>query len=335
MEYITKLPDWDNKKILIIRLDRLGDLIVSTPAMKSIRNTFPNAKIDLLGSSLNKALFKHCNYINNTFCYDKKNILDIIKLFIKLRKEKYDIIINFTPNSRSANFFVKNLNVPIRMSFSEPKEKNKKIFTHLPPTNYEGHLLKLYQENCKNMGFTIPPLNPIIEIPLTTFEKINAEFPRNPDKMRIIISIGNILRPHKRWKIEYYGKVIEYLHKKYNLEDKKLDIIVMTGKSDLALIQEFGNLSKDYYTLYIGTDIAESAALIENSDLFICTSSGPSHIAASTSCPILSLITQYMYDCWRPLRENDECIVNDNIHDIKIEEVIEKTENYIQNWQAK
>ncbi len=333
MEYLTHRPDWDGKKILLVRLDRLGDLIVSTSAMQAIRKTFPQSQIDLLGSSLNCALFSCCDYLDNTYCYDKKRLFASLKLLFTLRAQKYDVVICLTPQSRSSNFFVKNLGAPIKLALCVPPTKFQKIYTLSAKQSPKSHIMEFLQENMKEMGFEVPTLKPIISIPQSSFDTVNAAYPKDPEKMRIIFSIGNIKRPHKRWGIEKYAEVVKALYKKYNSEIKELELIIMTGKSDLPLLDEFTHTPKDYYKLYIGTSIAESAALIENSDLFICTSSGPSHIAASTSCPILSIITSYMYDVWRPLRENDVCVVNDNLENIEVKEVLESIETYIDKWK--
>ncbi len=333
MEYINKIPDWDGKKILIIRLDRLGDLIISTPIMQTIKNTYPNSQVDLLGSSLNCALNNYCNYIDNVYTYNKKKIFSNFKLLLSLRAKKYDVVICLAPQSRSANFFVKYINARVRVAVFEPPEICKKFYTHSSLAVQESHVAKFYQKSLEQMGFSVLSNLPIINVPQNIIDKVEANYPTNSKKMRIIISIGNIKRPHKRWDIKKYSDVVKHLYEKYNKDEQLLDIFLMVGKSDLALLEEFTNAPKEYYTLYIGTDIGESAALIDKSNLFICTSSGPSHIAASTSCPILSLLNPYMYEVWRPLRENDKCIVNENIHDISVEEVVENIELYIKEWQ--
>ncbi len=334
MEYLTQKPEWDGKKILLVRLDRLGDLIVSTPAMQAVKNTFPHSQVDLLGSSLNRALFKYCDYIDNTYCYDKKHLFNAIKLIFTLRAQKYDVVICLTPHSKSTNFFVKCIGAPINLAACAAPEKFQKLYTYSIVQSSKSHILEFMQENMQNMGFKTTSLNPVINIPSSVLENVKEKFPKNPNTKRLILSIGNIKRPHKRWSMANYAEVVKYIHQKYNSTKQQIETVVMTGKGDLPLLDEFNNVPKDNYTLFIGTDIAESAAFIDQSDLFVCTSSGPSHIAASTSCSILSIITSYMYEVWRPLRKNDKCAVSDNLKDIKVEEVIEKIEEYIAKWES-
>ncbi len=332
MQYLHERPNWDRKKILLIRLDRLGDLIVSTPTMQAIKKTFPNSKLDLLASNMNCALLKYCDYLDYTYIYNKKKPLEALKLLFKLRKEKYDVIICLAPHSKSCNFFTKYISAPIKLAFFEPPTKFQNTYTYSAPKSTKNHLMEEYQDNAKKMGFESPGLKPIINVPTKTYEEINAKFPKNTEKMRITISVGNIKRPHKRWPAQKYAQVIQYLNEKYNQNEHKLEIYVMSGVSDLAIMEEFKEVPQNYFTLYVGKDIAQSAAFIENCDLFICTSSGPSHIAASTKCPILSIISPYMYKVWRPLRENDQHIVNKPIQNIEVAEVIQKIEDYIRAY---
>ncbi len=335
MEFITKRPDWNNKKILLMRLDKLGDLIVTTPFMKAIRDTYPNAQIDLLGSNMNRAFFSYCNYIDTIYRYDKRQPLSIIKLFFTLRAQEYDVIVNFVANSATSNIFMQYLGASTRLCVPIALSENQKYYTHSSPHPKTSHLMEMFQEMAEKMGFESISLRPILPILPETYTKIEAQYPKKANTMRIIISLGNLKRPHNRWSSENYAKVVELLHKKYNYDEQLLDVLIMIGKADMPLLEELKSLPKEYYTLYIGTDIAESAALIDKSDLFICTSSGPSHIASSTSCPILSIMTPNMYKFWRPIREHNTYLVNENLQEIRVEEVLEKIDNYIDTFQEK
>ena len=63
------------KKILIIRLDRIGDVILSTPAIRAVRQKFPQARIDLMVNAYVKDIVIGNPWVNNVLIY-KKDVLD-------------------------------------------------------------------------------------------------------------------------------------------------------------------------------------------------------------------------------------------------------------------
>lgn len=79
-------------KILIIRLGRIGDMILSTPVFFHIKEHMPGSKIHVLASGVNQSVIKYSSYIDNSYILDK-NPTKLFKLIAKLRKEKYDIVL--------------------------------------------------------------------------------------------------------------------------------------------------------------------------------------------------------------------------------------------------
>ncbi|GEM_PF-3099871 len=95
-------------KILLLRQDRIGDLLVSAPFIANLRKLHPNAEIDILLSEKNIfAASIIANKVDNIFVY-KKNIFAITKLIATLRLKKYDYVIDLLYNySRTSNRIIK------------------------------------------------------------------------------------------------------------------------------------------------------------------------------------------------------------------------------------
>jgi len=93
------------KKILLIRRDNIGDLICTTPAIHALRARFSEAKIGILVNSYNADAITDNPDIDEVYVYEKaKHVegksrfsvwLANLKLFLKIRKERYDIAIAF------------------------------------------------------------------------------------------------------------------------------------------------------------------------------------------------------------------------------------------------
>ena len=90
-----------NKEILVFRTDRIGDLLLTCPTIKTIKQSLPGHKITIITSDKNYLYSKTFDFFDNIYVYPKKNILKKIKLFVKLYKKKFDKIFIFDGKDRS------------------------------------------------------------------------------------------------------------------------------------------------------------------------------------------------------------------------------------------
>lgn len=86
------------KKILIIQLRRIGDVIFTLPVIGVLRRAFPEAEIDFLVEPPADALVRTNPYLNETLVYQKK---DAWKWIVEIRKRKYDWVLDFLSNGRT------------------------------------------------------------------------------------------------------------------------------------------------------------------------------------------------------------------------------------------
>ncbi len=93
------------KKILIMRTDRLGDVILSTPAITNLRKFYPDSYIAFLCRPYTKDIVDGNPYLDEIIIYDKnekhKSIFSSIKFCLSLRKKNFDTVFILNPNNRS------------------------------------------------------------------------------------------------------------------------------------------------------------------------------------------------------------------------------------------
>jgi heptosyltransferase II len=94
------------RKILVINLLHIGDLLLATPALRTLRTNFPGAHITLLADAKIDDLVKFNQNIDELISVDKKGYHNKLGNFIRLigsiRKQHYDLVINFHPNERAS-----------------------------------------------------------------------------------------------------------------------------------------------------------------------------------------------------------------------------------------
>ena len=83
----------DSKKVLILKYDRIGDMIVTTPIFRELKKSYPDISISVLASNLNKDVIKYNPYVEKIYTNYKNNLLfDFGKLLI-LRWKRFDVCI--------------------------------------------------------------------------------------------------------------------------------------------------------------------------------------------------------------------------------------------------
>ena len=96
------------QNILVINLMHLGDLMLVTPVLHTLRHNYPNARISLLADEKLADIVQENRHIDACLLIDKKGrdngILGILRFALRLRRNRYDLVINLHRNERSSNY---------------------------------------------------------------------------------------------------------------------------------------------------------------------------------------------------------------------------------------
>ncbi len=194
-------------KILLLRHDKIGDLIVSTSFVRILRKKYPNAQIDILLSKYNISA-KKCveQYISNFWIYTKK-ITETIKILRQLRLEKYDLVIDLFDNpSVTSGFIIKYTKPTFALGIDK---KNSIIYDYTVPMldRFASNIV----ERIANLliVFGINPKNENLDL------EYNTEIERQKNtKFRFGINLAGSTES-RFWGEENNAKLIEYLKEKY------------------------------------------------------------------------------------------------------------------------
>ena len=110
-------------KICISRIDRMGDMVLTLPVIKSLKIENPNSEIHILSSNINFKIVKDLKYIDKIYIIEK-SVISFFKEIIKIRKNKYDLFLNFSPSKKS--FFLCVFSKSIKKSSLILKSRYKK-----------------------------------------------------------------------------------------------------------------------------------------------------------------------------------------------------------------
>lgn len=84
------------KKILILRNDKIGDMIVSTPLLRELKAAWPDVEIHVAASSVNHDIIRDCPHVSKTMLWDKCNLWNNLRVIRQLRRQRYDLVLSMS-----------------------------------------------------------------------------------------------------------------------------------------------------------------------------------------------------------------------------------------------
>jgi ADP-heptose:LPS heptosyltransferase len=259
-------------KILVIRFSSIGDIVLTSPITRCVRNKYPNAEIHYLTKSKFTSLVEYSNDINEVKTLDEKDENNTIK---QLVQEKYDLVIDLHKNLRT--WKLKRALNTRWISYNKLNIK-KWLFVNfkinlLP----EKHLVDRYFDSLVSLGIE------------NDKRGIEFYFPKDfqydllqhnlPTRKYTAISIGGTYYT-KQIPINILLEIIEKINGPL--------VLLGGGKSDLAkaeaIISELN--SKVVFNLVDKLTLHESAYLIKKSNGLITGDTGLMHVASAFQIPI-------------------------------------------------
>lgn len=252
------------EKILIIRQGAIGDVVHTTNVFRSIKEIYPDSKIDYLTGALPAELLKNDSRLNRVIVLEGKNYSYLTKLAFGFQKEKYDLIINLQPSFR-----FKFLSL-----FSMPK----KIVTY--KKTFKLHAVENFFRTAKKVFKDIENPNDLkLEIPVEIIEKVKSQIPQDK-KLVVINTQTGPVRHGRKWSMKFFKELALEI-----LEEHDCNILVAGSSEDVEKVKCFENLHPNIHVIAGKFTLLESAAAFSLCDVFISGDTGPLHIASAVDGP--------------------------------------------------
>lgn len=334
------------KKILLIRADYIGDVLLTTHTLKAIRERFSDAHISFLVSSKSRDILEENPHIDTILIYDppwffKKGLIQAFREYFKilalLRKERFDVAADFRGDARNILLLMVFAKIPYRVSFAA--SGGWYLLTSIASYKESLHEAEYHTIIAETLGAKVDN-TALPEIFITDRDRIfiNTFFDKygiKKDDMLVVIHPG-ARQTVRQWPESRYAEVGRYLIEEYGAK------IILTGsREELSLIQRVNKFMNDE-AIIGATEIhsfKQLAALFERCRLYIGVSSGPSHLAGTARLPSVLIFGPELVSQWYPLgnkyyivRKNfpccpcnqKRCPVKENcIKFVKVEDVID------------
>ncbi len=270
------LKDNSIKSILFLRYDgKIGDMIVNSLMFREIKKVYPDIRIGVIARGAAIDIIKDNPNVDKIYKYykDRKKIKD---LALKIKEEKYDLLIDFSEMLRVNQMMLINL-CRARINIGLDR-KDWELFDLSIESGkdfkWTEHITKRYLAYLIKLGLKKENINISYDIYLEDEKKYEAFFNEIKESKKLILNPYGASK-HKSFNIETLENIITYL------KDKDIAII-LTYFGDKYKELEF--LEKKYKYVYIPKkieSILDTAILIKKSDYVISPDTSIVHIASA------------------------------------------------------
>lgn len=302
--------------LLVVSNTGLGDTLLSTPAIKSLRKSFPEQKIIFLVNKKMSTLFDKYQYVDKIILYSN-GFLNLIRLVYKLRKLRIDTIFLFHSNGPQDVFFSILSGAPNILKRTHNKNHEFKSIFYNQPVDKIKHdieckldLIRIFKPTHIDTRMSFSNKNPTEEI----------VFPKNKKIIGLQIGAQDL---YKIWPIKNF---INLSNKLFQNNDIHIVIFGHTSyeqKIVKTYMKEFQNVSDKITNLCAKTTLEELCDAIKKIDILISNDTGTMHLAFASKIPTVCLFSPTDSKIFGPYQDLDKHIV------------IQKDGNFINNKPKK
>ena len=281
------------QKILIIKLQYVGDTLGVIPVVANLKRHAPGLTIDVLIHQECAQLIAHHVDINKVWVYDreqaKKSFFSAITyhlpLIMKLRQEKYDIVIALTQGDR-AFFLSLASGAPLRLTYNTNTLLARMMNAFAVEQTGRRHFIEVDVDILNYFGIENRNIQLMIPIPGDVRTKMKGGLTPGTGSKGIMVAIHPGARKKMRqWRPDRYAQIASRLCEHYGAS-----IILLGGSGEEQLLSEIESRMGSAAALKsCNLSLIDMAAVFSECHLFIGNDSGPGHIAAAVGCPTLSL----------------------------------------------
>jgi heptosyltransferase III len=296
-------------KILLIRTDRIGDIVLAMPSLKALRAQFPRAQIDIIVQKKYACLL-NC-YKGWTNIITINNILDsseISELGNELKKFVYDVAIVFHPSKYAYKLALAS-GAPCVIGWKA------KGFGYMLTHGFKDDRSIANRHQVENNLLLLSPLGirnitPSWDVSVTDNGENEADaiFIKNPSftGKKIFVLHPGSYSPRVQWLPERFAAIAD------KISESNCVPVILGSKSDAQIIARVVGYSQCKPAVVDELSLEGLVSFLKRATAFIGNSTGPLHIAASTGIPTIGIYgIRYgmdRHELWGPYGKNGKVV---------------------------
>ncbi|GJL58430.1 MAG: glycosyl transferase family 9 [Nitrospirales bacterium] len=284
------------KRLLLIKLRYIGDVVLSTPLLPILHKRFPDASLTFLVNPGTESVLWGNPYLDHIMVLPRENWCQQFECYQVLRQTRFDGVVDLTDGDRSA-FLSFWTGAAVRLGFNRENRWRGKLYTRVLPSAYGSmHMVDYHAQALPAFGISDPVGNPELYL--------RPEDHDQGDRLMDSLQIGEaplaLLHPparyaNKAWPLERFAALADWL------ADQGAVVALIGHQSEMLIGERIVDLTKSKPRNVMGqTRLRQLAALMTRSALLIGNDGGPMHMAAAVGCPVLGLFGPSDPYVWGP-----------------------------------
>ena len=300
------------KRILIIKLALLGDTVLLYPAVKAVKERYPEAEIEVLCSSINEEIVRDWDFVHGIIILNHGRLFFepwlLIKLVGQLRERRYDLVIDFEEWFRITAIISYLTGAKSRAGFETEGQLRHLLYTLTAKHSRAKHEIDCYFDLLNALNIPVRDPSLYLNVSKEAESEIRGILSKNgisEAEEFIIVHPGCGKGGFQRqWPEEKYAQLINYIH------DARAHRVVITGSgADKDYVDKIvRNGARNIINLSGKTTLRQLIALVNRSKLVVCGNTGVMHLASALNKKIVALNGPTDVVRWGPLGKNSIAI---------------------------
>ena len=307
----------DARNVLCVRLDALGDVLMSTPAIRALKESLPERKVTLLTSKSGAAVARMVPEIDDVLVYEapwmkssgplaalpERAAMDL-EMVDDLRAKGFDAAVIFTVYSQSplpAALFCHLAAIPRRLAHC--RENPYALLTHWvkeqEPEGFVRHEVQRQLDLVASVGCHARDARLSIAVSDAARASVRAKLTARGVDLSApwLVAHPGATAPSRRYPAELFAEAARLIAIEYGEQ------VVFSGSAgERELVDGVRHaMVEPSFTLAGDLDLAELVALVAEAPLLVSNNTGPAHIAAATGTPVVDIyaLTNPQHTPWR------------------------------------
>ena len=319
------------KNILVIDFGQLGDVVLSLPALRAIRERFPAARITVLVGLPTVDIIELSGYADVTLGVDRvelrdgpklHSIMSIARLVKEVRRKRYDFVIDLH-SLYETNLLGYLSGAPVRLFGQRPRRSINFLSNSRPKPPAEDkskHAVDRYLDVLAPLGVNDAPRTPRIET--RTEDDASVDERLKKEKVSTDAPLVGLFpgsgHPGRRWPLERFAELAERMERNDGAR-----IALFVGPEEREMVEEIRSTFPPTTIIFDRLTIPQLASALARLSVFVSNSTGPMHIAAAVGTPVIMLIPSMTLDSYTPVGEGHRIIFSRAIKELGVSEVYE------------
>lgn len=310
----------DIRSVLVIRPDRLGDVILSTPIYESIKRSNPATRISVLANRNQEEILRDNPFIDRLVTFRHRHPWQVYR---DLNQEGYDLAI--VPNqvfSATAAVLALFSRAKLRMGY-ENKRGAWVFHIRAPQPSEAKHETQHNLDLLRFLGYTTLSNAPSVYFNNDVAQKVGEllyEKNRHPDRPLVLVKPGTRV-PQWGWSPKKFRAVSNHL-----LENSLAEVFIICGPGEEKPVASLVADMVNQPVILPVLNGRELAYLIKRADLLFCSHTGIMHLASAVKTPVVTVFKHGDSTRWGPCqtrnvilneREGQRLSTDDTLHAIR------------------